>query len=111
MNGNNGGSVNASVVYMSGYLPGASPEKSPILSHVPVRLPAAVHGGGSWKDVCGGGCGFAMAISENGKLITWGSSDDEGQSYVASGKHGSRFHFLPRLLSYRLLQDGHIVPL
>lgn len=88
MNGNNGGSVNASVVYMSGYLPGASPEKSPILSHVPVRLPAAVHGGGSWKDVCGGGCGFAMAISENGKLITWGSSDDEGQSYVASGKHG-----------------------
>ncbi|CAN7015004.1 unnamed protein product [Brassica oleracea var. botrytis] len=93
MNGNNGGSVpiekcNASVVYMSGYLPGASPEKSPILSPVPVRLPAAIHGEGSWKDVCGGGCGFAMAISENGKLITWGSSDDEGQSYVASGKHG-----------------------
>uniref|UniRef100_A0A1J3FDA4 Ultraviolet-B receptor UVR8 n=1 Tax=Noccaea caerulescens TaxID=107243 RepID=A0A1J3FDA4_NOCCA len=77
------------VVYMSGYLPGAAPEKSPILSPVPVRLPAtAVHGGDSWKDVCGGGCGFAMAISENGKLITWGSSDDEGQSYVASGKHG-----------------------
>ncbi|KAJ0245685.1 Regulator of chromosome condensation [Hirschfeldia incana] len=92
MNGNSGGSVpieecKASVVYMSGYLPGASPEKSPILSPVPVRLPAAaVHD--SWKDVCGGGCGFAMAISENGKLITWGSSDDEGQSYVASGKHG-----------------------
>ncbi|KAF8117336.1 hypothetical protein N665_0011s0058 [Sinapis alba] len=83
MNGNDGGSV--SVVYMSGYLPGASPEKSPILSPVPVRLPA---GGDSWKDVCGGGCGFAMAISENGKLITWGSSDDEGQSCVASGKHG-----------------------
>uniref|UniRef100_M4DED9 RCC1-like domain-containing protein n=1 Tax=Brassica campestris TaxID=3711 RepID=M4DED9_BRACM len=72
MNGNNGGSVNASVVYMSGYLPGASPEKSPILSHVPVRLPAAVHGGGSWKDVCGGGCGFAMAISEAGEAFTWG---------------------------------------
>ncbi|CAH8311086.1 unnamed protein product [Eruca vesicaria subsp. sativa] len=90
MNGNNGGSVPIQecknrVVYMSGYLPGASPEKSPILSPVPVRLPAA---GDSWKDVCGGGCGFAMAISGNGKLITWGSSDDEGQSYVASGKHG-----------------------
>ncbi|KAL0725671.1 hypothetical protein Bca4012_040270 [Brassica carinata] len=90
MNGNNNG-VSApieKVVYMSGYLPGASPEKSPILSHVPVRLPASVNGGDSWKDVCGGGCGFAMAISENGKLITWGSCDDEGQSYVASGKHG-----------------------
>lgn len=51
------------VVYMSGYLPGAAPEKSPILSPVPVRLPADAHGGDSWKDVCGGGCGFAMAIS------------------------------------------------
>lgn len=29
-----------------------------------------------------------MSFLENGKLITWGSSDDEGQSYVASGKHG-----------------------
>lgn len=68
MNGNIGGKVpigecKATVVYMSGYLPGAAPEKSPILSPVPVRLPAAVHGGDSWKDVCGGGCGFAMAIS------------------------------------------------
>lgn len=69
MNGNNkGGSApiekcSACVVYMSGYLPGASPGKSPILSSVPVRLPAAVHGGDSWKDVCGGGCGFTMAIS------------------------------------------------
>ncbi|XP_006290887.2 ultraviolet-B receptor UVR8 [Capsella rubella] len=93
MNVNNGGNVpigecKATLVYMSGYLPGAAPEKSPILSPVPVRLPAAVHGGDSWKDVCGGGCGFAMAISEKGKLITWGSTDDEGQSYVASGKHG-----------------------
>ncbi|XP_024013832.1 ultraviolet-B receptor UVR8 isoform X1 [Eutrema salsugineum] len=92
MNGNIGkvpiGERKASVVYMSGYLPGAAPEKSPILSPVPVRLPEAFHGGDSWKDVCGGGCGFAMAISDNGKLITWGSSDDEGQCYVASGKHG-----------------------
>ncbi|OMO97266.1 Regulator of chromosome condensation, RCC1 [Corchorus olitorius] len=55
-------------VYMWGYLPGASPEKSPMLSPVPVRLPASVQG-----------CG---------KLITWGSADDEGQSYLTSGKHG-----------------------
>ncbi|XP_020881323.1 ultraviolet-B receptor UVR8 isoform X1 [Arabidopsis lyrata subsp. lyrata] len=100
MNGNIGGKVpigecKATVVYMSGYLPGAAPEKSPILSPVPVRLPAAVHGGDSWKDVCGGGCGFAMAISEKGKLITWGSTDDEGQSYVASGKHGETPELFP----------------
>ncbi|KAK8563797.1 hypothetical protein V6N13_005971 [Hibiscus sabdariffa] len=76
-------------VYMWGYLPGTSPEKSPILSPVPVRLPDSVEGGArSWKDVCGGGCGFAMAISDCGKLITWGSTDEEGQSYATSGKHG-----------------------
>jgi len=68
MNGNIVGKVpigecKGTVVYMSGYLPGAASEKSPILSPVPVRLSAAVHGGDSWKDVCGGGCGFAMAIS------------------------------------------------
>lgn len=51
------------VVYMCGYIPGASPEKSPILSPVPVQLPGSGYGGDSWKDVCGGGCGFAMAIS------------------------------------------------
>ncbi|XP_022767598.1 ultraviolet-B receptor UVR8-like isoform X6 [Durio zibethinus] len=75
-------------VYMWGYLPGALPDK---LSTVRVRLSASIHGGASsWKDVCGGGCGFAMAISELdcGKLITWGSTDDEGQSYLTSGKHG-----------------------
>ncbi|XP_031397795.1 ultraviolet-B receptor UVR8-like [Punica granatum] len=72
------------LVYVWGYLPGASVEKSPIAAPVEIRL----GGGDSWKDVCGGGCGFAMAISESGKLITWGSADDEGQSYVASGKHG-----------------------
>lgn len=32
-----------------------------------------------------------VSFLENGKLITWGSSDDEGQSYVASGKHGVKF--------------------
>ncbi|KAK0584840.1 hypothetical protein LWI29_019532 [Acer saccharum] len=72
------------VVYMWGYLPGISSEKSPIISPVPVRL----RDDDSWKDVCGGGCGFALAISESGKLITWGSTDDEGQSYLTSGKHG-----------------------
>ncbi|XP_021825493.1 ultraviolet-B receptor UVR8-like isoform X2 [Prunus avium] len=76
------------LVYMCGYLPGVSPEKSPVLSLAPVRFPNWKDGGDSWKDVCGGGCGFAMAISECGKLITWGSADDEGQSYLVSGKHG-----------------------
>lgn len=79
---------NKAVVYMWGYIPGALPEKSPILSPSSVRLPDPSGGGDSWKDVCGGGCGFAMAISESGKLITWGSADDEGQSYLTSGKHG-----------------------
>ncbi|TKY65982.1 Ultraviolet-B receptor UVR8 [Spatholobus suberectus] len=75
-------------VYIWGYLPGASPEKSPILSPAPVRLSNPSLARDSWKDVCGGGCGFAMAISEKGKLITWGSADDESQSYLTSGKHG-----------------------
>ncbi|CAJ1800855.1 unnamed protein product [Sphenostylis stenocarpa] len=76
------------MVYMWGYLPGASPEKSPILSPVLVPLSDPALAGDSWQDVCGGGCGFAVAISEKGKLITWGSSDDENQSYLTSGKHG-----------------------
>ncbi|XP_015897159.2 ultraviolet-B receptor UVR8 isoform X1 [Ziziphus jujuba] len=76
------------LVYMWGYLPGASSEKAPILSPMPVSLPDMISGKDSWRDVSGGGCGFAMAISGSGKLITWGSTDDEGQSYVTSGKHG-----------------------
>ncbi|KAM5560206.1 ultraviolet-B receptor UVR8 [Rosa sericea] len=76
------------LVYMSGYLPGVSPEKSPMLSLEPVQFPNPMDGGDSWRDVCGGGCGFAMAISESGKLITWGSADEEGQSYLVAGKHG-----------------------
>ncbi|XP_057979918.1 ultraviolet-B receptor UVR8 isoform X2 [Malania oleifera] len=80
--------VKERLVFMWGYLPGASPQRSPLLSPVVVRLPPSIGAGYSWKDVCGGGCGFAMAISESGKLITWGSTDDLGQSYVTSGKHG-----------------------
>ena len=47
------------VVYMWGYLPGALPQRSPLLSPTTVRLPPSY----TWMDVCGGGCGFAMAIS------------------------------------------------
>lgn len=31
---------------------------------------------------------FLITFSDSGKLITWGSADDLGQSYVTSGKHG-----------------------
>ena len=50
-------------VYMWGYLPGALPQRTPILSPVEVRLPQSIDAGRLWTDVCGGGCGFAMAIS------------------------------------------------
>jgi hypothetical protein len=50
-------------VYMWGYLPGALPQRSPLLSPVVVRLPQSIGAGSSWKDVCAGGCGFALAIS------------------------------------------------
>ncbi|XP_039687343.1 ultraviolet-B receptor UVR8 isoform X3 [Medicago truncatula] len=86
MNGG-GCEVKEKMVYMWGYLPGALPQRTPLLTPVLVRVPAT-SGGYNWKDVSGGGCGFAMAISESGKLITWGSTDDLGQSYVTSGKHG-----------------------
>ncbi|CAL5192144.1 unnamed protein product [Lathyrus oleraceus] len=75
-------------VYMWGYLPGASSEKAPILSPTVVHLSDPSFAGDSWKEICGGGCGFAVAISEKGKLVTWGSADDENQSYMMSGKHG-----------------------
>ncbi|KAG7033821.1 Ultraviolet-B receptor UVR8 [Cucurbita argyrosperma subsp. argyrosperma] len=76
------------LVFMWGYLPGALPDKSLLLSPEPVRLPGSIDGGDSWKEVCGGGCGFAMAISDSGKLITWGAADEESQIYLTSGKHG-----------------------
>ncbi|XP_010321436.1 ultraviolet-B receptor UVR8 isoform X2 [Solanum lycopersicum] len=79
------------LVYMWGYLPGAMPQRSPLLSPIIVGVPQQGIGNAgnySWKDVCGGGCGFAMAISDSGKIITWGSTDDLGQCYVTSGRHG-----------------------
>ncbi|EXB37191.1 hypothetical protein L484_013556 [Morus notabilis] len=42
------------VAYMSGYLPGALQQRTPLLSPTIVRLPPPF----SWMDVCGGGCGF-----------------------------------------------------
>jgi alpha-tubulin suppressor-like RCC1 family protein len=36
--------------------------------------------------VCNGGCGFGIAISESGKLNTWGSTTELGQCYLISGK-------------------------
>lgn len=50
-------------VYMWGYLPGASSEKAPILSPTAVNLSDPSFTGDSWKDICGGGCGFAVALS------------------------------------------------
>lgn len=52
--------VKEKLVYMWGYLPGALPQRTPLLTPVPVRVPASCC---DWRDVCGGGCGFAMAIS------------------------------------------------
>ncbi|CAM8962192.1 unnamed protein product [Rhodiola kirilowii] len=83
-----GGRGKERLVFMWGYLPGASRQRAPLLYPVSVRLPPSAAAGFSWRDVCGGGCGFAVAISDTGKLITWGSTDDLGQSYVTSGKHG-----------------------
>ncbi|XP_031487493.1 ultraviolet-B receptor UVR8-like isoform X1 [Nymphaea colorata] len=78
-----GGRGKKAMVFMWGYLPGASPHMAPILSPKPVPETA----GDPLVDVCGGGCGFAVAISESGKLNTWGSTNSLGQSYVVAGKH------------------------
>eukprot|EP00252_Welwitschia_mirabilis_P000760 TRINITY_DN10723_c0_g1_i2.p1 TRINITY_DN10723_c0_g1~~TRINITY_DN10723_c0_g1_i2.p1 ORF type:complete len:508 (+),score=111.39 TRINITY_DN10723_c0_g1_i2:348-1871(+) len=71
-------------IFMWGYLPAASQQRAPLLLPTPVPRSATQE---PWKDVCAGGCGFALAISESGKLNTWGSTDDLGQSYLTSGKH------------------------
>ena len=60
---NGGGSEEGAlqtVLYMWGYLPGALPQRTPLLTPVAVRVPPCDY---SWNDVCGGGCGFAIAIS------------------------------------------------
>ncbi|RRT43299.1 hypothetical protein B296_00042557 [Ensete ventricosum] len=49
-------------VLMWGYLPGMSPQRSPLFYPVAVRMPDSA-AGDRWMDVSGGGCGFAMAIS------------------------------------------------
>ncbi|XP_055812475.1 ultraviolet-B receptor UVR8-like isoform X2 [Solanum dulcamara] len=94
-------------VLMWGYLPGVLSHKSPLTSPVEVQLPEIGVEVQSWKDVCGGGCGFAMAISGSGKLITWGSADDQGQSYLTSGKHGvcgiSPLHGLVYIVLFELI--------
>ena len=64
--GEEGMKMEEKLVYMWGYLPGALPQRAPILSPVVVRLPP---GENAWKDVCGGGCGFAMAISGDLELL------------------------------------------
>jgi len=52
------------IVFMWGYLPGALPQRTPLLCPMVVRLPGKDGTDGQvWRDVCGGGCGFAMAIS------------------------------------------------
>lgn len=55
-------------VLMWGYLPGVSPQRSPLLHPVAVRVPDSP-AGDRWKDVSGGGCGFAMAISGIGRYF------------------------------------------
>lgn len=60
----NAAALQEAKAYMWGYLPGALPQRSPLLTPVLVRVPASIGSAGySWKDVCDGGCGFAMAIS------------------------------------------------
>lgn len=71
-------------IFMWGYLPAVSQQRAPLLLPTPVPRSTTQE---PWNKVCSGGCGFAVAISESGKLNTWGSTDDLGQSYVTSGKH------------------------
>ncbi|PHT32665.1 hypothetical protein CQW23_29002 [Capsicum baccatum] len=50
-------------VLIWGYLPGVLSHKSLLTSPVEVQLPENAIDDRSWKDVYGGGCGFAMVIS------------------------------------------------
>lgn len=43
---------------------------------------------------------MSLFQSDSGKLITWGSTDDLGQSYVTSGKHGVVQHHIVQLVHY-----------
>ncbi|CAM6070378.1 unnamed protein product [Sphagnum tenellum] len=74
------------IVRMWGYLPAASPQRLPLLQPTPVPPAASSSTDSALKIVCNGGCGFALAISESGKLNTWGSTTDLGQCYLISGK-------------------------
>ncbi|XP_024362461.1 uncharacterized protein [Physcomitrium patens] len=70
-------------VCMWGYLPAASPQRTPLLHPTLVPITALDD---PLKIVCNGGCGFGIGISESGKLNTWGSTTELGQCYLISGK-------------------------
>ncbi|KAL2643805.1 hypothetical protein R1flu_011392 [Riccia fluitans] len=74
-------------IQMWGYLPAASVQRTPFLQPTPVP-PSSLEEG--WRSVCSGGCGFGLAISESGKLNTWGSTNDLGQCYMITGKEQER---------------------
>ncbi|KAL3696668.1 hypothetical protein R1sor_010744 [Riccia sorocarpa] len=74
-------------IRMWGYLPAASVQRTPFLQPTPV--PPSSSGEG-WRSVCSGGCGFGLALSDSGKLNTWGSTNDLGQCYMITGKEQER---------------------
>ncbi|KAG0584600.1 hypothetical protein KC19_3G221400 [Ceratodon purpureus] len=78
-----GSNAAATSVRMWGYLPAASPQRTPLLR--PVSVPTTALND-PLVTVCNGGCGFGIAISESGKLNTWGSTTELGQCYLISGK-------------------------
>ncbi|OAE30418.1 hypothetical protein AXG93_3483s1100 [Marchantia polymorpha subsp. ruderalis] len=100
-------------IRMWGYLPAASIQRAPFL--VPTPVPPSSAGEG-WRTVCSGGCGFGVAISESGKINTWGSTNDLGQCYMITGKEqGSQakakhvigtFQFRPIPNSDVAIKDG-----
>ncbi|KAL7248387.1 hypothetical protein ACSBR2_003163 [Camellia fascicularis] len=61
--------TNETVVLMLGYLPRASQDRSTLFSRETVQFPVMNIAGDSWKDVCDGGCGFAMAISSDSSIL------------------------------------------